>query len=140
MHKWAFITCLGLPCSAASAGTFGTEAPFKPFPICTGWALQSTVASLASLEGQRLHHPSPQVQQTFPFTKLFHQLLFWLLLTAALGVAIVSSISKRKKKPQSLYGLLSHQQIHCRVRSQISKSLTPGHLLIEAEGWAINIF
>lgn len=36
--KRAFMTCLSLPCSAASPGPFGTEALFKPLPVSTNWA------------------------------------------------------------------------------------------------------
>lgn len=140
LHKLAFFTCLGLPCFAASPGTLGTQAVFKPFPICTSWALWSRVASLASLEVQSLHYPSPQVQQTFPLTKCFHQPSFHFLLTVTLGVAIVNSISERKTKTQSLCGLLCHLQTHCEVRSQIPQPLTPSHSLIEAEGRVINVF
>lgn len=139
LHKLAFITCLSLPCFVASPGTFGSKALFKPFPICASWVLLSRVASLASLKGQRFHYPSPRVQQRFPFTKPFHQ-LFHLLLTATWGLAIVNSISERTKKTQRLYGLLSHLQIHCRVRSQIPESLTLRHSLTEAKGQVINTF
>lgn len=38
LRKGAFMTCLSLPCSAASPGPFGTEALFKPLPVSTNWA------------------------------------------------------------------------------------------------------
>lgn len=97
LHKLAFITCLGLPCFAVSPGTFGTEALFKPSPVCPSWGLWSRVASLASLKGQRLHHCSPRAQQMFPFTKPWCQLLVYVLLAAPLMVAVGHATSERKK-------------------------------------------
>ena len=38
LYKWAFMTCLSLPCSAASPGPFETEALFKPSRVSTNWA------------------------------------------------------------------------------------------------------
>lgn len=74
----------------ASLGTFGDKALFKHFLICPSWGLWSRVALLASLTGQRLYHPSRQVQQ----------MLLHLLLTVALEVATVHSTSEREKKTQ----------------------------------------
>lgn len=136
LHKLAFITCHSLPCLAASLGTSGTEALFKPSPVCTSWGLWSRVASLASLKGQRLCHHSPQAQQTFPFTKPWYQLLFGALLVAPLRVATGHSTLRGTKA----YRDRSDTRKHTAESEGTSSAPTPSRSSIETEGQVLNIF